>query len=246
MRRSPLILMLLLLPALAVWAADYATTSRKADRFFNHREWASASAMYDLMLEEQPGVADTYCHAIVSAAMRTDSADEMRLLNKAMHHSIPFESIMNGVRQVALTSGNIETYEEFLLNAQEHYPWLSRAIDRFLLQYYCFRNDGPQMVLYSKLLLEGLPANIDFLSARARGYMLSGMIDSAIAVYRHIIAINPDNFDALVAVGNYGAMQLQTSTQHQNPALREETLATLQHAYGIKPTPFIARLLKNL
>lgn len=46
---------------------SYEATAVKAGRFFKYREWANAAAMYELMLEEQPKVCDTYAHAIVTA-----------------------------------------------------------------------------------------------------------------------------------------------------------------------------------
>ena len=246
MKRTPLVLFMLLLSCMAIYAFDYATAARKARRFFEHREWASASAMYDLMLDHRPYVADTYSYAIVSAAMRADSADEMRLLEQAMHNSIPFDSVMNGVFDVALASGNIETHEEFLLNAQQCYPWLARAIDRFLLDYYCFRNDGVRMVRYSNLLLEGLPDNIEFMTTLAQGYLLNGEADSAITIYRRVIELDPDNFNALVSVGNYCVSCINDAPEDCVPAIRQEARAMLQHAYALKPTPFVAKILKNL
>ena len=37
------------------FATDYRLTEAKADRFFDNREWASAQALYGLMLEQEPG-----------------------------------------------------------------------------------------------------------------------------------------------------------------------------------------------
>ena len=34
----------------------YPTLKAKAERFFDHQEWASAAAMFDLMLEEHPDI----------------------------------------------------------------------------------------------------------------------------------------------------------------------------------------------
>ena len=56
MKRSPLLLFLLVAASLLSVAADYEVIADKAARFFRHREWASASAMYELMLEQAPDV----------------------------------------------------------------------------------------------------------------------------------------------------------------------------------------------
>lgn len=241
-----LLLLLHAAVALSALAADYGAVAEKARRFFHYREWASASAMYDLMLDERPAVAETYPYAIVAASMRADTAGEMRLLEQAMNHSIPFDSVMSGVKRVALASGNVETYEHFLLNAQRSFPWLGRAIDRFLLDYYTSRSDGANMVSYSRLLLHGLPDNEGFLGTLARGQMLEGHIDSAMLTYRHILSLYPDNYEALLATGNHAAMLIPQTQAAGRDSLRRTAREALQHAYTLKPTPYIARLLKNL
>ncbi len=246
MKRSPLLLFLLVAASLLSVAADYEVIADKAARFFRHREWASASAMYELMLEQAPDVADTYSHAIIAASMRADTTDEMRLLGQAMQHSIPFDSVMSGVRKIALMSGNIDTYEHFLLNAQKSHPWLERAIDRFLLDYYCFRADGQKMVRYSRLLLHGLPDNEAFLSTLAQGQLLEGNVDSAMTTYRNILSLNPDNYEALLYIGNRACLEIPHSQPARRDSLKRVARTTLQHAYAIRPTPFVADLLKNL
>ena len=67
----------------------YPQLEAKARRFFAHGEWASASAIYDLMLEERPEVPTTYGEAIVSNAMRGDTAAQMRLMSVALDAARP-------------------------------------------------------------------------------------------------------------------------------------------------------------
>lgn len=246
MKRAHVLWLLLALAALTAYSVDYAVAERRAARFFECGEWASASAMYTLMLDERPEVSDTYSHAIVSAAKQADTAEQMRLLEQAMHHSIAFDSVMGGVRSVALSSGNIDTYEHFLLTARCSYPWLARAIDRFLLQYYTFRSNGPQMVYYSTLLLKGLPDNTDFLSTLASGYLLQDSVNRAMEVYEHILSVNPDDYDALLTLGNQAVLQLPDATGEQRQQLRTKAREWLQHAYSLRPTPYVASILKNI
>lgn len=241
------ILSIMLLVAIQSSATGYDLTRKKAERFFSNSEWASASAMYELMLAERPAVSSTYGHAIVSASLRTDTLDQMRLLEQAMHHSIPFDSIMESVHKVSLGCAHIQAYEKFLLLAKKEYPWLGRAIDRYLLDYYASRHNGAMMVHYSSLILNGLPDDINYLSLLAKGYMADNDISAATAVYNRIIQLDPDNYDALLAIGNYSYDISQNCSDPETIRKEKSRARTcLQHAYSLKPTPFVAQLLKNL
>lgn len=227
---------MLALPLVLPAAINYDLTSSKAERFFKNKEWASAGAMYELMLAERPREASVYAHAIVVAEMMGDDEREMSLLHDAMNHALPFDSVMNSVHSISLAEGCIEAYESFLLHVQKSYPWLSRGIDRYLLEYYTFRCNGPKIVRYSRLLLEGLPGSVAHLTSLARGYMLSNNLPQAMDAYREVLGVDPDNFEALTALGNYAVMR------------RADGLARdyLSRAYRVKPTPYVAKMLENL
>ena len=60
-----------ILAATQAFATDYRLTEAKADRFFDNREWASAQALYGLMLDQTSGGAATYSRAIVASAIST-------------------------------------------------------------------------------------------------------------------------------------------------------------------------------
>lgn len=222
--------------AVVARGADYNVTLAKAARFFENKEWASASAMYDLLLDERPGTTNLYARAIVSAEMRRSVTDEMRLLENALHQALPFDSVMTHVKTVSLECGNIEAYRNFLINAQKEYPWLSRAIDRYLLEYYTFRRNGPMMVRYSSLILKGLPDDVSVLGIKAKGYLYDNNPARAMDIYTIILEKDPSNFEALSALGIYSA--------HKGAkGLAREYLT---RAEKIHSTPYIAEMLKNL
>lgn len=231
-----LLSMLVLAPASLWGATDAKVTAAKAARFFENREWASASAMYTLLIAENECPASVFAHAIVSADMLNDTGEEMRLLEEALHRSMPFDSVMSRVNEISLQSGCLDAYERFMFNAQESFPWLGRAIDRYLLQYYTFRHNGPMMVKYSELLLKGLPDDTGHLRTLAQGYLFANDTEAAIKVYREILTLDPDNYDALLAVGNYAHLHNDATTAR----------SCLERAYAIHPTPYIASVLKNL
>lgn len=214
----------------------YPQLEEKAHRFFAHSEWASAAAICDLMLEEKPEIPSTYGMAIVSNAMRNDTTEQMRLMQGALDHHIPFDSIFSQVKQWSFHLGKSHLYENFLKETRNAYPWMRRTINGNLLKYYTFRRDGAEMVNYSEIMLDGAPDNLDFLHTLALGYMLSGNETAGIDTYSKILASYPDNYEALIAMGNWHA-------QNGQP---QKALEYLDHAYSLRPTPYVARQIKLL
>lgn len=239
MRIIRLTTLLTLLCATSIWVGavnPYPQLEEKANRFFAHSEWASAAAILDLMLEEKPDIPSTYGMAIVSNAMRNDTTAQMRLMQGALDHHIPFDSIFSQVKQWSFHLGKSHLYENFLKEARNAYPWMRRTINSNLLKYYTFRRDGAEMVAYSKVLLEGAPDNIDFLHTLANGYMLSGNESAGIDTYIQILTSYPDDYDALASLGNWHAQKGQTT----------EALEYLTRAYATKPTPYVSALINRL
>lgn len=235
--------------------SPYSELEGKAQRFFDHGEWASASAMFDLMLEERPDEASTYGQAIVSNAMRADTIAQMRLMKGALDHHIPFDSVFSQVREWSFRMGKSHLYEGFLKETRSSYPWMKRTIDGHLLKYYAFRRNGEQMIAYSETMLDGAPDNVGFLHTLADGYMLTGNEEDGIAVYERIAGLDPENYDALTALGNWYAQQtgLGSLEAYQHNGNRAEAKATaakaigyLQRAYACRPTPYVAELIKRL
>lgn len=218
----------------------YPQLEAKANRFFDHKEWASASAMFDLMLEEKPEVASTYGQAIVSNAMRGDTVAQMRLMHGALDNHIPFDSVFSQVKQWSFHLGKSHLYENFLKQMRQAYPWMRRTIDGNLLRYYAFRRNGKEMIEYSKIMLDGAPDNKEFLQALAQGYMLTGNDSCGVEVYERILKLHPHDFSALVALGNWHAAQTaDTSSQ-------VKAMGYLREAYSVKPTPFVWETMRRI
>lgn len=226
--------LLTLLSAATVTAADYAATMSKAERFFAHREWASASAMYQLLIDERPDETANYARAIVAEGMLGRQDAGMQYFNSALARHIPLERLLGEVRTVSFGCGATDLYERFLLAVQHSHSWMTRVIDGYLLDYYSFRCDGPRIVTYSTRMLAGLPDDPRYLHMLARGYLLDGDFDRAMDVYRHIVDTDPDNADALLALALYYG---------RDPARTAEVKDWLQRAYALRPTPYVARLL---
>lgn len=222
-------------------SADYEVLRSRSERFFDQQEWASASAMYDLMIEQQPKVVDTYCHAIVSAGMQSDTLSQIRLMRQSIKAHIAFDSIFKGVKRLSFQVKEGTLYEQFLNVIKRAEPWLTRSADRYLLDYYVFRNDAPKMIDYSKRMLSGLPNDEGFLSILAQGYMLNGQYAESVDTYRRILEISPNNYDALLRLGLY-----YDSVANESDAARKEALKYLQRARKIKATPFIDAKIARL
>lgn len=214
----------------------YSRLELKADRFFSQCEWAQAAATYYQMLEIKPEVATTYGKAIVANAVRGDSVAEMDLLVKALNAKIPFDSVLTRVKSTSFQLGKSNLYGDFLLRAKEECPWMRRPIDGYLLRYYIYRNDGPNMMAYSRIMLQGDETNVTFLTSLAQGAMLCGEYDEAVTTYQTILALDPENYNALLALGNY----------YQSLPDRVRARDYLSRANALRSTPYVTALLRSL
>lgn len=212
---------------------DYARTAAKAQRFFDQGEWLNANAMYLLMLNERPAVTETYAHAVVTNVMLADTAAVTRLFEESMQHNISFDTLLGNVQTLSTNIGISDLYERLLLTLRNHFTWMQRGLNVYLLRYYDFRDNGPEMVRYAALMLQGKPGDVEFMRIQARGYMLQGMFADAQHVWTEILRDHPDNYDTLLDLGNY----LYTSGK------KAEARPYLQRAYDLRPTPYVAKLL---
>lgn len=227
---------LLCLPVASRAVSPYPVLSERADRFFSQKEWNQAAAVYGLMLDERPEVPQTYGRAIVAEGMRGDRAAQQRLMARALDHHVPFDSVFSRVREFSFSLGKTNLYADFLLSLKEQYPWMKRTIDSYLLQYYTFRRNGTEMLRLSDAMLAGAPDNLGFLTLRAKGYIYEGEFDKAMDTCRRILELDPDNYEALLTLGNY-------HIQRDQPA---QALPLLERAYMLRPTPYVATQLERL
>lgn len=246
MNRLRYTLLILLLPVamLASGVTDYATLQVKAGRFYHYREWSSALAMYKLMLDQRPDVADTYTHAIIAASLASQPDGPGALFRKSIDAHIPLDSIYEGVRRLAFEQGNASIYENFLKKIAIEYPWMSRNIDSRLLDYYTWQRNGEGMVEYAGRILRGIPDNTKFLTALADGYFNQGDDRRAVEVYNRIVTLDPMNYHALLVLGNY---YLDLSTQERsNDEARVLARQYLERANAINPSPYVTARLSQI
>ncbi|MDE5643568.1 MAG: hypothetical protein K2I56_08765 [Muribaculaceae bacterium] len=230
------VLLLALLAAVAAGeAAEYDAVAVKAGKYFGEGEWASAQALYELMLAERPDLLDTYAHAIVASAMRADTLRMTDLLERSAAHSVGIYPLFDRVRELSFEVGRASVYGDFLALSARDMPWLSRPVDAALLEYYRFRHDGPMIVEYAGRMLRLLPRSVEYLSALAYGYMLCGDFAGASDTWRYILEIAPDDYDTLLYLGNYYA----------DCGDMAEASACLSRAYALRPTPYVGKWLKD-
>lgn len=215
----------------------YNSWSRKANRFFDNEEWASASAMYTLMLSERPDSVAVWGKAIVAAGMQELPTRQIELFNGALKAALPLDSIFNAIQSSSFSIMQTDLYERFLINIKEHEPWMERVINRRLLDYYTFRDNGPGMVELSTVMLTGLPGDERFLYTLAKGQLLCGDIESAIKTYTEIAQLHPQSLKALLYLGNYYAAI---------PARNAEAISFLNRAQQIQPAPYLQQKLASL
>ena len=213
---------------------EYDQIESKARRFFDNREWASANAMYLLMLEEKPDIAGTYAHAVVAEMMLGDSLQALEMIPRSMENKVPFDSLLTKVRDVSFSIGKGNLYEDYLLKIKAKYDWLSRVADNYLMHYYAFRQNGPQLIAYAEMMLAGLPDNLTFLRMLAYGELIDGNTDGAIGTWKKIIELYPDDYDTILDLANcYEALGVNNEAQ-----------VWWKKAAAIKETPYIKSKLE--
>lgn len=248
----------------AMATTDYAVLEGKAQRFFDHSEWPSASAMYELMLAQQPKNISVYSRAIVAAGMVNDTAKQVSLLERTENNAIPFDSIFSGVLRVSTNLGETTTYTSFMNLVKIKQPWLVRTIDVRLLDFYTFRSDADNMIITADALLKVTPDNVKFLTDKGLGYTLKGDYINSMDCYRKVLEYDKDNINALLNLGNYHNILVDnelkaiglTAAQildkkkkeiilvpvpHQTTINQNTILAItyLKRVYDLKPTPFL-------
>lgn len=216
--------------------AGYQTTAIKADRFFKYHEWASAQALYELMLAEKADADSVYVKAIVASSMLGQDDRAADLLTRAMTAGVSFSKLMAGVQDVSFALGKPEIYEAFLLRSQSDCPWLERAIDNELLDYYQFRDNGSRMAAYASKMLAGLPESTKYMSMLARAYTLSGRFGDAVELWQTILQQQPDDYDTLLNLGNY----LNITGE------KAKALEYLKRAQAIRATPYVAGTINEI
>lgn len=217
-------------------AAAETSTTIKAERFYKQHEWASASAMYYLLIDEHPENASYYGRAIVSDGMRKDTAAQMQTMRLALDHHLTFDTLFSQVESESMQLGEACVYERFLLLLKEREPWMTRAVDARLMNYYAFRHYPEASVRYAETILSGMPDDEQALYILAQGYLGEGDMAEAMTVYERIIRINPRSYTALLYLGNAAADAGDNS----------KALEHLKKAEQIKSTPYVTALIKRL
>ena len=214
---------------------DYNRISAKATRFFDNQEWLNANAMYLLMLDERPLEISTYSHSIVANMMVNDTTSMVDMLELSMRNNVPFDSLLNSVQHVSMQVGSSDLYEQVLLTSRQHFSWLSRGINAYLLKYYDFRNNGPEIIRYAKIMLAGMPDDVTFQRQLARGYMLNDQPLYALEVWFDVLEKNPDDYDTLIDIATY----------YENTNEHDRALTYWQRAYILRPTPYVKKKLEE-
>ncbi len=224
-------------------ATSYSTLAMKAERFYSQREWASAAAMFALMLDERPRDYSLYARAIVATAMIPDSVGEMQLIDKAFTELCPVDSLFNGVKRATFAIGQTALCERLLEKVKRSYPWTQRIVDAQLLDYYVFRHAARKMLEYSDIMLSGSTDSTKFLRAKAQALLLLGRNREAEIELNRIIELDPGDIETLVTLGFlYLAEDQKSGSQEQ----QEHAASLLGRAYKLHPTPYLDRLLHRL
>ena len=238
---------LILVPvAMVAVEIDFDALKGKAERFYRHQEWASALAMYELMLMRKPADVPTYSHAITVNGVLDKPDSQLRLIEQTQQNGIALDTLFGLVKKEAFALGEPAVYERMLTMVKTHQPWLKRGIDLKLLQYYDSRNNAPLMVSLADTLLMASPSDVGILQVKARGYMLQNDFARATLVYDKILEIEPDNLDVNINQGVYCYAEVERRRLTRNSPEAVKALKCLEKAYSIKATPYLKELIGKL
>ncbi len=220
-------------PALAQDSVD--ALAARAARSYQHAEWSSAAAMYLLVSDKKPKAPLPYTYIMVSEGMRGDSAAVVAALERALVADVPLDSVLSPLLRETMTLGRPELYEKELKWSAESLPWMRRRIDVKLLDYYTSRRNAHEMAAYAEKILAGVPDNVPTLVLLGRSYAMQGHFDQAVATWEKAAQLQPDNYDLLLELGNYYAIEDSA-----------RALPYLRKACAIRPTPYLEQLIKKL
>lgn len=215
---------------------SYQRLESKAKMFFDNKEWASANAMYLLMMDQKPTQTPTYAKSVVVNIMMGDTVQAVNLLPRALDNEISIDSLLHEVRNVSFSLGKGNLYENYLLQIRKNYPWFSRVADNYLMKYYSFRQNGPELIRYAAMMLKGLPDNIVFMRMLAKGYMLTGNTAEALSEWLRIVEIHPDNYETILDLANF----------YDSQGYEHDALKWMKKAYELRPSPYIGARLNAL
>ncbi len=223
----------------AAVAVDFDTLKNKSVLFFDNKEWASAEAMCQLMVEERPADVEGYTRGIVAAGMSGDVEAQMRFLQSAVENRVPFKQLFGEVQSVSFGVGNSTLYEQFLLHASDSFSWMSRIIDSYLLDYYAFRRDPQMMLVYANKMKSGVDNNVNYMLKVAEAEMLEGDVEKSITGFEHIVENYPNCYEALLYCGIY---YYDKHTVNDDIKAKEY----LEKAYAQYSTPYVENMLNSL
>lgn len=238
-----------LLPALLLAAASAvlaqapaadadAVLKSRADRAFEAADWPSAQALYVVLADREPEAPLNYARAIVAGECRGDSALSAEMVNRAMAAGLPLDSVLVKVENESYRLADGDMYPALLRRIAVQLPYLRRALQVRLLDHSVFRADHAATIATASDLLRGMPEDAAFagmLGTLAHAYLMNGQDSLAMATYSRVLALEPDDYDALVALGNYYISS--------DP---DKARDCLLRAYAVRPTPFVERLIQSL
>lgn len=204
----------------------------KADRAFVNGEWSGASALYMLLSDKNPTAALPYARMIIAQEMRSDTAESTATMERALAHAVPVDSILEPARLAAFSIKRPELYEKLLLRLQGMLPYLHRVLDIRLLRYYTMRRDPAGMSAYSRRMLAGNPGDTYALQTMAEAAVMKGDMAEAIADWKKILEIEPENYNALAA--------LATALAKTDPAKARDYA---RRALAIRPNNTLEKIL---
>ena len=222
----------------------YEVLAKKAERFYEYKEWESAAAMYELLLMQRSDDVNVYSRAITVNGILGKKDEQLSIIEKSQKNGIAMSAIFDGVRSCSYAKGYPAVYESLLLMIKERQPWLRHSINGKLATFYRQRNNAPKMVEYADSLLATRHDDLDALTTKGLGLTYMDNYPAAISVWKEMIEIDSTKVEPYLQIGVYlfGKVKEGKAT----PQEFSDAEKYLSKAYQLKPTPKLKDILSKL
>ena len=200
----------------------------KANKHIENMEWKEASALYDIIISQEPDSLNFYAPAIVASAKTDNYNHVVEIVVVSEKNGIALDSILNNILIYTTKLGDTNIYEKTLLSLQKKQPWFEKLFNKHLLEYYKKRHYNTKAIEIADHIIKSKPANIkEIMAIKANCFNELGDIDSAAIVMREILAIDNNFYDARIYLGNYYYLKAIQLIENRAEEIDEKEICSL-------------------
>ena len=175
----------------------------KAQEAFQNQRWKSASTLYTLLLQDSTHYTPLMGRKLMADMMSQDQTSLHRAEELVKKNICCLDSLLNDFSRLAIQMRHFDIFEETLLHMGKVLPAYKDSLLDIAVRYRGFLRQPDKVV---SLIQQQKPEDErteKWMQYLADAYQMLGNTSLALQEYEKILAINPDNQNAGVFVGNY-------------------------------------------